>query len=52
MFLENGDGREFALGSSDIYISTPKLASLPAQASVEDDSLHDELPGNGATLRR
>ncbi len=51
-FLENGDGHEFALGSTDIYIATPKLASLPAQASLEDDSSHDERPANDATLRR
>ncbi|MHB8864346.1 MAG: C25 family cysteine peptidase [Pirellulaceae bacterium] len=37
VFLENGQGREFALGSADLYISTPKLASLPAQASLSDD---------------
>ena len=52
VFLENGDGHAFALGSTDIYIATPKLASLPVQASLEDDSSHDERPANDATLRR
>ena len=33
-FLENGDGHEFALGSTDIYIATPKLASLPVPGFV------------------
>ncbi len=42
VFLENDAGREFALGSSDIYISAPKLASVPAQASLQDNDFHDE----------
>jgi hypothetical protein len=42
VFLENNEGREFALGSSDIYISAPKLASVPVQASLEDHDIHDE----------
>ncbi len=52
VFLEDSAGREFALGSCDIYISAPKLASLPVQASLDDRGSGDGPPGRVSDLKR
>jgi hypothetical protein len=52
VFLEDSMGREFALGSCDIYISAPKLASLPVQASLDDRESGDGPPGGVSNLKR
>jgi hypothetical protein len=36
VFLEDETGREFALGSRDIFIAPARTASLPAKASLQD----------------
>lgn len=36
IFLEDGTGQHFALGSTDVQITAPRTASLPARASLDD----------------
>jgi hypothetical protein len=52
VFLEDSAGRSFALGSRDIYIAPPKLAALPATASLQDGDPSADVPARASGLRR
>lgn len=52
VFLEDATGRQFALGSSDIYIAAPKTSLLPVQASLKDSTPQDVTPPGNALRRR
>lgn len=52
VFLEDGAGREFALGSRDVYIAAPKLAALPVPVGLDDRRAGEKAQGRVSDLKR
>jgi hypothetical protein len=52
VFVEDGTGQTFGLGSADVYIAAPKLAALPIPAVLDDRGPSAGAQGRVSDIKR